>query len=63
MFQSPVGANTDAQGYGHIAAVYTGRATATVSLHLPDWLMELVWNAPGESAIFIYELRDAILMV
>ena len=63
VFHSPVGAHTDAQGYGQIAAVYTGRATAAVSLHLPDWLMELVRNAPGESPISIYELRASILMV
>ena len=59
----PVGAHTDAQGHGHIAAVYTGRANTTVSLHLPDWLLELVRVAPGESPIFIYELRAAVLMV
>ena len=62
MFQSPVGAHTDAQGYGHIAAVYTGRENTTASLHLPEWLLELVRDSPGESPIFIYELRDALLM-
>ena len=61
--QSPVGAHTDAQGHGHIAAVYKNRHTNTASLHLPPWFTDLVSTTPGESPIFTYELCAAILMV
>ena len=43
--------------------MYTGRANTAVSLRLPDGLLELVRVSPGESPIFIYELRASILMV
>ena len=63
VLRQPIGAHTDAQGHGHIAAVYTGHTHTTVSLRIPDWLIELVRDAPVESPIFIYELCAAILMV
>ena len=59
----PIGARKDAQGYGHIAAVYFGRSRVTSRLHLPQWLCELALEAEGESPIFIYEICAAILMV
>ena len=63
IYNSPIGAHTDAQGLGHIAAVYKGSVTNTVSVHLPAWCLNLVNESPGESPIFAYELRAAILMV
>ena len=62
LFLSPVGAHTDAQGFGHIAAVYMNQTTE-VALHLPSWFTKLVSETPVESPIFIYELCAAILMV
>ena len=62
LFDGPVGAHTDAQGRGHIAAVYTGETKTVVSLHPPSWFVDMVKNIPGESPIFIFELCDAILL-
>ena len=60
-FVRPVGAHTDAQGLGHVAAVSTGETKTAVSAHLPEWFMATVTALPGESPIFIYELCAAIL--
>ena len=59
----PVGAHTDAQGRGHVAAVFTEQGRTTSPTHLRRWFQEWVCNLPGESPIFLYELCDAILMV
>ena len=63
VYISPVGAHTDAQGFGHIAAAYKGSRTNTVSAHLPTWFLKMITDIPGESPIFTYELCAAILMV
>ena len=59
----PVGAHTDAQGYGHIAAAQFGRSRVAVRLHLPQLMCELEFEDEGASPIFIYELFVAILTV
>ena len=57
-----VGAHTEAQGFGHIAAAHALTGRVTVSLRLPDWLISLAVEDKTESPIFIYELCAAILM-
>ena len=61
LFDPPVGAHAVAQGFGHVAAVYTGDQRTVVSTHLPSWFSDMVDKIPGESPIFIYERCDAIL--
>ena len=63
VFESPIGAHADAQGFGNIAAIFQGIITRTTSVHLPTWFAGLVEETPGESPIFAYELCAAILMV
>ena len=58
----PVGAHTDAQGLGHIAAVFTTFGRTTVSTNLPDWFLSWINENSDESPIFIYELCAAILV-
>ena len=53
---TPVGAHTDAQGIGHIAAVFPGSSRAAVSTRLPGRLLENVRIIPEESPIFLFEL-------
>ena len=49
--QGPLGAHTDAQGFGHIAAVYLLEQRAVVHAHLPEWFCVLAddaeWNRPS----------------
>ena len=60
----PVGAHTDAQGLGHVAAFVTGATKTVVSTHLPQRFTVMVNEIAGESPIFIYfDLSAAILMV
>ena len=61
--QGPMGAHTDAQGRGHIAAVYLAEQRVSANAHLPEWLCLMAEAAEGESPIFLYELCAAILMV
>ena len=42
--------------------MYTGETKTVAPTHLPSWFIDMVNNIPGESPIFIFELRDAILM-
>ena len=60
---APVGARTDAQGYGHIAAVYRKGIRSLAHCHLPQRLRDMTNAAEGESTIFIFELCAAVLMV
>ena len=60
-FDSSVGARTDAQGLGRVAAVFTGEAKTAVSTHLPLWSTSMVTALPDESPIFIHELCVSIL--
>ena len=57
-----IGAHTDEQGYGHIAAVRTLFGTEKVSLHLPTWFAHLTGESPSESPIFPNERCAAVLM-
>ena len=59
---APFGAHTDAQGLGHIAYVIFDRRTHVVSLHLPQWFCTVAQSAECESPIYLFELREAILM-
>ena len=59
----PVGAHTDAQGYGLVAAVSYGGSRNLTHFHLPEWFCAMAEPAEGESPIFLYELCAAILMV
>ena len=61
-FEKPVGAHTDAQGLGHVAAVFTTNGRTAVSTHLPQWFLDWIEKLPGESPIFIYELCAAVLL-
>ena len=47
---------------GHIAVVHTGETKTAASTRLPSWFIVMVNNIPGDSPIFIFELRAAILM-
>ena len=58
---SPVGAHSEAQGFGHIAARSLLPEDITVSLHLPTWLIDMTIGLEEESPIFIFELAAAIL--
>ena len=60
---TPAGAHTDAQGYGHIAAVFHEGERFVTHCHLPQWLCEMANSTVGESPIFIFELCAAVLMV
>ena len=53
---------TDAQGFGHVAAAFTTDGRAAVSTRLPQWFLEWVGKRPDESPIFFCELRAAILL-
>ena len=59
----PVGAHTDAQGYGHVDAVFYGESRHEAHTHLPDRFCKLAESCGNESPIFICELCAAILMV
>ena len=58
---SPVGAHSDAQGFGRIAARALLPEDITVSLHLPTWFIDMTFGLEEESPIFISELAAAIL--
>ena len=61
LLDKPVGAHTDAQRLGRIAAVFTGATKTAVSTHLQEWFTVMVNELPGESPISICELYAAIL--
>ena len=61
--QTPVAAHTDAQGHGRIAAAHFGSSREFIRLHLPQWFCAMAESAEGESPIFLYEMRAAILTV
>ena len=52
----PVGAHTDAQGHGHIAAVHYGSTRNSIHTHLPKWFCTMAETAEGEPPIFLYEI-------
>ena len=58
---SPVGAHSDAQGFGHSAARALLPEDATVSTHLPQWFVDMALAAEGESPIYLFELAADIL--
>ena len=58
---TPVGAHSDAQGFGHIAARALLPNDVTVSLHLPLWFVDMTFDLEEESPIFVFELTAAIL--
>ena len=57
-----VGAQTDAHGLGHIAAVYANGDISDTHSHLPSWLITPVGETSGESPISIYDLFAEVLM-
>ena len=59
----PVGANADAQGHGHVAAVYYVNRRVSPHAHLPGWFRKMAVAVGGGSPIFPYELCAAVLMV
>ena len=59
----PVGAHTDAQGFGHVAALFYGESRHEAHTHLPEWFCKLAESSENESPIFIYELCASILTV
>ena len=61
--KKPIGAHTDAQGFGHIAAVYVSSPRRMVHVHLPRRFCEMAEKTEGGSPIFLYELCASILMV
>ena len=62
-FCKPIGAHSDAQGLGRVAAVFTRHGRTAITTHLPSWFITWVCSLPGESPIFLYELCAAILVV
>ena len=58
----PVGAHTDAQGWGRIAAVFGHRSHIATAIHLPWWFFDLAFQSDGESSIYLSELSAAALM-
>ena len=50
---SPIGAHTDAQGRGHIAAAVLPREPITASLHLPHRFCALGQNAEGVTDLYL----------
>ena len=61
-FDTTIGAHTDAQGLGCIAAVYTGSTKTTVSTRLLRRFVLAVTSIPDESPISTYELCASMLM-
>ena len=59
----PFGAHSDAQGLGHIACRILLGSVSSYRVHLPPWFAHLETNAEGESAIYLFEICDAILTV
>ena len=59
----PVGAHTDTQGRGHVAAVYYGVSRCSLRVHLPQWFCAMDESTEGESPISLCELGASILMV
>ena len=58
---TPVGAHSDAQGFGRITARALLPNDVAVSLHLPSWFVDMTFDIEKESPIFISELTAAIL--
>ena len=59
----PVGAHTDAQGHGHIAAAHYASSRNSLHFHLPRRFCDLAESVPAEWPISMRELRASILMV
>ena len=58
---APMGAHSDAQGFGHVASRALLPDDLTVSTHLPQWFIDMALAAEGESPIYLFELAAAIL--
>ena len=60
---TPVGAHADAQGRGLIDAVYHVNRRVAARANLLEWMCKTAVSEGGESPIFLYELRESVLMV
>ena len=52
----PTGARSDAQGYGHVATRALLPSDESVSTHLPQWFVDMAFEADAESPIYLSKL-------